>query len=79
MLTADKSATERIFNSLKNLDNDSKKRLIIKLMESIDSKPAEKVDLRSLYGAWEDNRDADEIIKEIRDARVAARDREEFE
>jgi len=72
MLTTDKSATDKIFDSLKGLDNDSKKRLIIKLTESIDTEPVEKIDLRSLFGAWEDNRDADQIIKEIRDSRVTS-------
>ncbi|WP_416866499.1 MAG: hypothetical protein ACMVP2_01920 [Imperialibacter sp.] len=72
MLTTDKSATDKIFDSLKGLDNESKKRLIIKLTESIEAKPVEKIDLRSLFGAWEDNRDADQIIKDIRDSRVTS-------
>jgi len=72
MLTTDKSATDKIFDSLKGLDNDSKKRLIVKLTESIEAKPVEKIDLRSLFGAWEDNRDADQIIKDIRDSRVTS-------
>ncbi len=29
-----------------------------------------KFDLESLFGAWEDSRDSDEIIKEIRESRV---------
>ena len=30
----------------------------------------DKFDLESLFGAWEDSRDSDEIIKEIRESRA---------
>jgi len=54
---------------LRGLDNLSKKKLIIKLTESLEIKE-EKIDLKTLFGAWEDNKDSDEIIKEIRESRV---------
>ncbi|WP_439473747.1 hypothetical protein [Algoriphagus formosus] len=68
-LTLNNKTLEKYFGLLKGLDNLSKKKLIIKLTESLEMKE-EKVDLRSLFGAWEDDKDADEIIKEIRESRV---------
>ena len=60
---------DKYFGYLKSLDNNSKKRLIIKLTESIETE-TEVFDLKSFYGAWEDSRDSDEIIKQIKDSRV---------
>lgn len=68
-LTSNNKTLEKYFGLLKGLDNLSKKKMIIKLTESLEMKE-EKVDLRSLFGAWEDDKDADEIIKEIRESRV---------
>lgn len=68
-LTLNNKTLEKYFGLLKGLDNLSKKKLIIKLTESLEIKE-EKVDLRSLFGAWEDDKDSDEIIKEIRESRV---------
>ncbi|KPQ18039.1 MAG: toxin-antitoxin system antidote component [Algoriphagus marincola HL-49] len=68
-LTLNNKTLEKYFGLLKGLDNLSKKKLIIKLTESLEMKE-EKVDLRSLFGAWEDDKDADEIIKEIRESKV---------
>lgn len=68
-LTLNNKTLEKYFALLKDLDNLSKKKLIIKLTESLEIKE-EKVDLRSLFGAWEDDKDSDEIIKEIRESRV---------
>lgn len=66
-------AIEKYFGFLIKLDNNSKKKLIIKLTESIESKEDLNFDLKSLYGAWEDNRDSDEIIDEIRNSRIENR------
>ncbi len=68
-LTLNNKSLEKYFGMLRGLDNLSKKKLIIKLTESLEIKE-EKVDLRSLFGAWEDDKDSDEIIKEIRESRV---------
>ena len=65
---------EKYFSFLLSLDNRSKKKLIIKLTESIADKNDTDLTLRDLYGAWEDSRDSDEIIKEIKDSRVEKRD-----
>ena len=64
------STIEKYFGFLTKLDNISKKKLIVKLTESIEVKEEKDFDLVSLYGAWEDFRSSDEIIKDIRDSRV---------
>jgi hypothetical protein len=69
---------EKYFGFLRRLDNSSKKKLIIKLTESIETKESIPFDLRSIFGAWEDTKDSDEIIKQIRDSRVDNRNIEEF-
>jgi hypothetical protein len=60
----------KFFGFLSRIDNDSKRKLIIKLTESIEEKENTKFDLNSLFGAWEDNRDSDEIINEIIKSRI---------
>lgn len=68
-LTLNNKTLEKYFNLLKGLDNPSKKKLIIKLTESLEVKE-EQVDLRMLFGAWEDSRDSDAIIEQIRESRM---------
>ena len=60
---------DKYFGFLIKLDNSSKKKLIIKLTESIETKEDNFFDLKSLFGAWEDTRDSDEIIKDVREFR----------
>lgn len=69
---------DKYFGFLTRLDNNSKKRLIIKLTESIEIKEDNSFNLNSLFGAWEDTRDSDEIIKDIRESRVEKNDLEAF-
>lgn len=64
------TTVDKYFGFLTQLDNNSKKNLIIKLMKSIKIKKETAFDLASLYGAWEDSRSSDEIIKEIKSTRV---------
>ncbi len=64
------STIDKYFRFLFRLDNNSKKRLIIKLTESIETVDKNSFNLKNLYGAWEDSKDSDEIIKEIRESRV---------
>jgi len=71
-------ALDKYFGLLSRLDNSTKKRLIIKLTESLELEK-EKSDLKSLFGAWEDSRESDEIIKEIRESRVNKMESEGFE
>lgn len=61
---------DKYLGFLTRMDNSSKKKLIIKLTESIETKDNVKFNLRSLFGAWEDSKDSDEIIKEIRNSRI---------
>jgi hypothetical protein len=64
------TSIDKYLSFLIKLDNISKKRLIVKLTESIDVKEKKHLDLKSLYGAWEDSRTSDEIINDIRNSRV---------
>lgn len=77
-ITLKNKTIDKYFRFLKNLDNPSKKRMIIKLTESIevDKKPSKKID--ALFGAWDDTRNSDEIIREIRDSRTKNRDIEDL-
>ncbi len=70
---------DRYFRFLSKLDNRSKKNLIIKLTESINPNDDENFDLASLYGAWEDDRTSDEIIKDIKDSRIDKQNTTNFE
>jgi len=71
-------AIDKFFGFLHKLDNNSKKRLIIKLTKSLEVGSPKKIDLKSLYGSWEDSRNADEIINEIRNSRVNIRNIAKF-
>ena len=66
------------FRFMKNWDNETKKNLIIKLTQSIDSLDKENRDFSSCFGAWDDNRTADEIIEDLRTDRVDNREIEDF-
>ena len=77
-LTLNNETIEKYFGLLKGLDNLSKKKLIIKLTESLDIEE-EKVDLRMLFGAWEDDKDSNEIIKEIKESRIEKEENPGFE
>ncbi len=61
---------DKYLGFLFRLNNNSKKRLIVKLTESIEVKRKKDYDLKSLYGAWEDSRTSDEIINDIKNSRV---------
>lgn len=77
-LTLNNKTLEKYFGLLKGLDNLSKKKLIIKLTESLETE-VEKGDLKTIFGAWEDDKDSDEIIKEIRKSRVEKADNVGFQ
>lgn len=77
-LAISNSSVDKYFAYLSKLDNQSKKRLIIKLTESLEIKEGAPFDLSSVFGAWEDTKDADEIIKQIRESRVDNRNMEAF-
>lgn len=57
----------------RNLDNDSKKRIIIKFAESLNAPDPENIsgsEFLSRYGTWEDDRTTEEIISIMEDGRV---------
>ncbi len=60
----------KYFSFLTKLDNLTKKKLIVKLTESMEFDKKEKFDLKSVCGNWEDNRSSDEIIADIKTARI---------
>ncbi len=60
----------KYFGFLCKFDNATKKKLIIKLTESIEMNKDKAFDLTSICGAWEDNRSSDEIIMDIKKSRV---------
>ncbi|MDH5603066.1 MAG: hypothetical protein OEY51_03980 [Cyclobacteriaceae bacterium] len=67
------------FRLLKNWDSKSKMKLIEKLSSSMQGKT--KVDARDFsncFGAWQDDRSAEEIINEIRGSIINYREIEEF-
>ncbi len=76
--TLNNETLDKYFGMLSGLDNLSKKKLIIKLTESIKVNE-EKVDINTLFGAWEDDKDSDEIIREIRESRIEKADNPGFE
>ena len=69
---------ESYFELMKNWDNETKKKLMVKLMQSIDSNDSKKSDFSSCFGAWEDTRTADEIIQDIRANRVNSKEIEDL-
>ncbi len=69
-LTISNKILDKYFGYLKNLDNNAKKNLIIKLTKSIETKSKKSFDIKSVFGAWEDERTSDEIMSEIKSSRV---------
>lgn len=78
-LTLNNKTIDKYFRYLKKLDNRSKKKLIRKLTETLETESPESPDVSSLFGAWEDERSSDEIIREIRDSRIDKRNVQKFE
>lgn len=78
-LTLNNKTIDKYFKLLKNLDARSKKKLIHKLSNTIKAEKSEMPDITALFGAWEDEKSSDEIIKEIKDSRVENRNTQNFE
>jgi len=77
MSTSVSTATiESYFRLMSNWDNDSKKSLITRLAGSFEPKKA--FDFSACFGAWHDDRDAEEIVREIYAARQNSSEIEEF-
>ncbi len=74
----EKNKVNSYFRLIKNWDTESKKDLIIKLTQSINETKEDSHDFSSCFGAWEDERSADDIINDIRNSRVNNQDIEDF-
>lgn len=73
------SLADYYFGYLKNLNSDSKLDLISKLSQSLKKKENEisgEISLQSLFGAYQSEETADEIINELRASRVFNRNNE---
>jgi hypothetical protein len=70
---------DNYFRYTRNWDTNAKKKLIIKLTASIEAEKIEENDFASFYGAWDDNRTAEDIINELRADRVNSKEIENFE
>jgi hypothetical protein len=78
-ITLNNSSLKKYLDLLRNLDIKSKKTIVFELTESIkDSKKRKEEDFFSLFGAWDDTRDSDDIIRDIKSSRVNNRDIESF-
>ena len=67
----DTKLLDNYFSFLKNLSSDHKLELIARLSKSMKTskKTKKEVSLSSLYGSWESDQSADEIIAELKSAR----------
>ena len=66
-LSVSTTTVESYFRLLQNWDARSKRNLIIRLVESLESKS--DADFSACFEAWRDDRDAEEIVSEIYRAR----------
>jgi len=66
----------RLFQIVRNRDVPSKKKLVVRLEESLE--PEVQTDFSACFGAWQDDRDAEEIVREIERARQNCRDVADF-
>lgn len=82
MKTADLNTTliDSYYTLLKSLSPNNKLELIARLSKSMKTtkKREREVSLESLYGSWESNQTADELIAELKAARNFTRKREEL-
>lgn len=78
-ITLNNSSLKKYLNLLRNLDLRSKKKIVQELSDAIKNSGKDNgSDFFSLFGAWEDDRNTDEIIKDIKSSRVNSRDIENF-
>ena len=64
------------FQLVRNWDYRAKKKLIVRLVESLE--PTATTDFSACFGAWQDDREAEDIVREIEHARQNVRDIEAF-
>ncbi len=73
-LTITNKVLDRYFDYLIKFDDKTKKKLIIKLTKSLEIKEKKPFDLKSLFGAWKDERSTKSIIEDIKNSRIEPRD-----
>lgn len=78
-LTISNKIIEKYFGYLIHLDDQSKENLIKKLTSSLKTKSQKNSDFKNIYGSWEDNRNSDEIIDDLKNARVVKVDTIDFQ
>ncbi len=77
-MVSNKLLVDNYFELIKNWDIEIKKSLILKLNQSIKAESTNSSDVSKCFGAWVDNRSADEIIDELKADRVQSRIIEDF-
>lgn len=78
-LKVNKRSLSGYFGYLRNLDESSKMRLIEELSASQKSSKKTPGEVSHLYGAWEDDKSAEDIILTIQSLRRFGRDLANFE
>ncbi|WP_116789412.1 hypothetical protein [Flavobacterium psychrotrophum] len=78
-ITLNNSSLKKYLDLFRSFDLPSRKKLIDGLNKNISEPEEEKTNkIASFFGAWEDDRDADEIIGDIKAARTSNPDIETF-
>ena len=73
-LTITNKVLERYINFLLRFDKSSKEKMITKLTNSLEKKEEKLFTIKSIFGAWQDDRSADDIIYDIRESRIEPKD-----
>ncbi|MGC4231798.1 MAG: hypothetical protein QM594_02210 [Niabella sp.] len=76
----DTNLIDSYYTLLKSLTPNNKLELIARLSKSMKTtkKKEKEISLESLYGSWESDQTADELIEELKNARNFTRKREEL-
>lgn len=78
-ITLNNSSLKKYLDLFRSFDSSSRKKLIDGLSQNVAEPEGEKNNkITSFFGAWEDDRDADEIISDIKAARTNNPDIEAF-
>ena len=75
-ITVPPDAIDGCFRLMQNWDTGAKKEMIVRLLHSLEQKA--ESDFSDCFGAWQDDRDADDIIEEIHAARRNRTNQEPF-
>lgn len=81
MKTLESDITENVLDIVKNLSVEAKQNLVDKINKTIEKPEQTNVpdqEWKDLFGAWDSDRSAEEIIKDIRSSRYSDRQIEEL-